>query len=375
MAHVVSKSGVRAVLTSLCLVALLVLTACSGSRRAAGDACCPPEPVRCSDTPTPPPSERPPEAKPGEAWCQVWVPPVKKIVLETYCVCAQRCEKVLIPAQYACRPKLVCISPPSVREVEQPGVWSTETRDVLLCGERETWKRICCEKADLARGEVQGDCWTKTVTPAVWTEECVSVCVSESRRCVQFTPAQHEIVQERYKIRDARCETRVIPAKFATRTREVCVTPGKWIWRHNPDCEVPEELLAALEVEMVDSDASGKEAGVFAVGSTVRYDLTVRSDEGGEVFPVLKVVFSLPEQMEFISGGGDGITVTGSAQSAVSSAFQLPADGTVKVFLLARVLAAPATGFVQASASIQNKAGVELSRETESTTLSAGIEK
>ena len=373
MVHDLMKS--RAVLGTLCLVAVLALTACSGAR-SAGGSCCAPEPVCCSDTPPPPPNDRPPEAKPGEAWCRVWVPPVKKTVVETYCICPQRCEKVKVPAEYGCRPKLVCVSPPKVREVVQPGVWSTKKRDVLVRPEREVWDRVCCEQnPDLGPCEVQRECYVKRTCPPVWKEECVPVCVAEPKKCVKFTPAQHKLVEERYLIRPARCETRVIPAKYGTREREVCCTPGKWVWRRNPDCEVPEELLAALEVEMVDSSESGGKEGIFEIGSIVRYDLIVRSDEGGEAFPVLKVAFTLPPQLEFVSGGGDGITVQGGGQGATSSTFQLPMQGEVKISILAKVLSAPETSFVQTTASIQTQDGEELTRETESTTLAVVGEK
>ena len=366
----------RTLFIGLGLMALLALGACSRSRGAGAGACCPPEPVCCSDTPPPPPSDRPPNAKDGEAWCQVWIPPVKKTVVETYCICPQRSEKVRVPAEYACRPKLVCVSSPKVREVVQPGVWSAEKRDVLVCDERETWRKVCCEEnSNLAPCEVQRDCYVKTVCPPVWREECRSVCVAEPKKCVKFTPAQHKLVTERYLIRPTRCETRVIPAKYGSREREICVTPGKWVWRRNLDCEVPEELLAALEVEMIDSSEGGEKEGVFAVGSTVRYDLIVRSDEGGEAFPMLKAVFEFPPQLEFVSGEGAGIEVTGDGQGAQTTTFQLPEQGEVKVFILARVLSAPATAFVQTRVSIQTEAGEALTFETESTTLATPGEK
>jgi len=266
MAHVLNRSGVRVLFAGLCLVSVLVLVGCSGSRGgSSGGACCDPEPTCCSTTPTAQPDDRPPEAKPGEAWCRVWQPPVTRTVVETYCVCAQRCEKDVIPAEYACRPKLVCVAPPKVSEVIQPGVWETEKRDVLVRGERESWERVCCDPADLGPGEVQKECYVKRVCPPVWKEESRAVCVAVPKKCVKFTAAKHKLVEERYELRPARCETRVIPAKFATRTRDVCVTPGKWVWRRNTNCEVPEELLAALEVEMVDSDPSGAREGVFGL--------------------------------------------------------------------------------------------------------------
>ena len=33
-----------------------------------------------------------------------------------------------------------------------------------------------------------------------------------------------------------------IPAKYETRTKKVCVEPGRWEWRRNEACEVPGEM-------------------------------------------------------------------------------------------------------------------------------------
>lgn len=312
------------------------------------------------------PTDRPPEAKAGEAWCRVWIPPVKKVLVETVCVSGPRTEKVKIPADYGYRPKLCCVSGPKLKEVVKPGVWTTKKRDVVVRPKREVWKRVQCEN------DPCGECYTKTECPPVFKEECQSVCLQAPKKCVQFTPAQYKLVDERYQIRPARCETRCIPARYETRTREVCCTPGRWIWRRNTDCEVPIVGLPALEVEMVDSDAAGKAEGIFALGSTVRYDVIVRSDVGSEAFPDLHILFTLPAELEFISGGGDGVTVTGSDKTATSSTFKLPLEGEVKVFILARVLSIPGTHDVKTSASILNDAGEELTLETESTTLAGG---
>jgi len=315
------------------------------------------------------PNDRPPEAKAGEAWCRVWIPPVKKVLVEKVCVCGPRTEKVVIPAEYGYRPRLCCLSGPKLKEVETPGVWTTKHRDVLVRPEHAVWKRIQCANNPC------GECYTKQDCPPVFKKECQSVCLRAPKKCVSFTPAKYKLVDERYEISPARCETRCTPGRYETRTREVCVTPGRWIWRRNKDCEIPDVGLPALEVEMVDSDASGKEAGLFELGSTVRYDLVVRSDVGSEAFPELHVLFTLPAELEFISGGGDGVTVTGSGQSGATSVFKLPLEGEVKIFLLARVLSIPSSPFVQTRASILNDAGEELAVETESTSLAGPGEK
>jgi hypothetical protein len=350
-------------------VLMLGLAGCASRAGTACDPCDPcAEPVAC-DPCDPCPDERPPEAKPGEAWCRIWIPPVTETVTETVCIAPACKKKVVVPAEYGVRPKLVCVAPAQLREVVRPGVWTTRKKDVMVCPERDVYRRVCCPPGKLDPCERQGECWVKSKCPPVFRTECEPVCVAPPKKCVEFKPAQYECQEERYMIRPARCEEVITPAQYEERTREVCVQPGRWEWRRNVDCEVPEEALPALEVEMVDSDPDGREEGIFASGSTVRYNLTVRSDVGSEAMPNLKVVFTLPEQLEFLSGGGSGVTVTGSGQAATSSVFPLGLNQEVRLFILARVVSVPPTNFVQTTASVQTEAGDELARETESTSL------
>ena len=38
------------------------------------------------------------------------------------------------------------------------------------------------------------------------------------------------------------CREVCIPPRYETVTEEVCVTPGRWEWRRNTECEVPEPV-------------------------------------------------------------------------------------------------------------------------------------
>jgi hypothetical protein len=350
----------------LCFV-LAAMTACAGPR--AGRSCAPACDPCTAQTP-PPPCDRPPEAKPGEAWCRVWEPAIQKTVTERVLVCPGRCETVHVPAEYGTRPKLVCVAPAKVRESVRPGVWSHEAKDVMVRPPHEVYRKVkCCDGAHLAPGEKQGDCWVKESCPPVFRKESHAVCVAPPKRVVEYTPAKYKLREERFVLHPARCEVQRTAPRYEERTRTVCVRPGRWVWRHNTACEVPETKLPALETNMVDHNEDGTEQGVFQQGSIVRYDLSVRSDVGNEAFPMLKVLFTLPKQLEFVSGGGDGVTVTGSGQAAKSSSFKLSVDQEVKIHVLARVVSVPPTSFVQTTASVQSEDGEELAVETESTTL------
>jgi hypothetical protein len=288
-------------------------------------------------------------------------------------VCTRNEKKITrwIPPVYGTRPRLVCVSPAKVEEKVTQGVWATREEDVLVCPERTGWEKTCCPPANLAPGEVQCECVVKKVCPPVWSKEQTRVCVAPDKRCVVFTPAQYKCVEERYLISEGYCQECSEPPEFGMRSREVCVTPGHWEWRRNEACEVPtEKPLPALEVEMKDVGQSGKEEGVFGIGDIIRYELVVKSDVGNQQMPPLRVVFTLPSEVEFVSGGGeDGITVSGNGQTAESSVFQLGLDGQVNVHVLARVRATPPMNLLQVRASVRTADGEQLAEESESSTI------
>ena len=361
------------IVSCLCL-ALLVggLSGCAGTRPAS--ACAPVQAV-CAPAPAdqPPPDDRPPSANPGEAWCRVWIPPVYEEKATKVLVRPAGKRTIRMPAEYGTRPKLVCVAPPKLKETEKPGVWAHEKEDVLVRDGRQSFQRVKCGN------DPCDECYKVVECPPEFETRCKAVCVEPPKRCVEFTPAQWKVVEERFETKPAWCRVECTPAEYEMRRERVQVQCGRWEWRRNDRCEVPvvaEQTLPALEVEMVDSNEAGEPAGVFEVGDVVRYDLTVRSDVGSEAFPTLKVVFKLPEQLEFISGSGDsGITVEGAGQQANSSTFRVSLESQVRVTILARVLAVPPTTFVQTTASVQLETGEELATESESTSLAARGDK
>jgi hypothetical protein len=122
---------------------------------------------------------------------------------------------------------------------------------------------------------------------------------------------------------------------------------------------------------MKDKTADGTEEGRFRVGDVVRYDLSVLSDQSRGKLPPLKVLFTLPPEMEFVGGEGEeGVSISGAGRAAQSTPFQVPIDGTIVLQVRVRVVGVPAGNLAQFSASVQTADGVELTVESESTTLS-----
>lgn len=140
-------------------------------------------------------------------------------------------------------------------------------------------------------------------------------------------------------------------------------------------CGVLLKGLPAIQVEMIDLDASRQKKGIFEKGETFIYQLVVVNDVGTALTPDLKIVWSLPPELEFVSGTGDrGVTVTGTAQAAESSSFVLAPNQELNFELVVKVIGVPDRNLVQSRASVVTAAsGVELATETESTTLKAQV--
>jgi hypothetical protein len=137
-------------------------------------------------------------------------------------------------------------------------------------------------------------------------------------------------------------------------------------------CTVEVLGLPALESDLADMALTegGGSVGQFFVGDMFRYVLTVSDDGGSAQSPDMKAVFTLPKELEFVSGSGDKqITVTGNGQTATTSPFFLTPKETVKIEVRVKVLAAPPSNLVQTRASIQTVTGIELEQQAESTTL------
>ena len=138
----------------------------------------------------------------------------------------------------------------------------------------------------------------------------------------------------------------------------------------NCSCTVEIIGLPAIASEMSDRDVTGAEKGIFKVGEEFLYVLVVQNDAGTTVTPDLKVAFTLPKKLEFVSGTGEGgVTVTGGGQAATTTGFVLTPNQALKITLRVKAIGLPPTNLVQTKASIQTASGVEVAEETESTTI------
>jgi len=170
-------------------------------------------------------------------------------------------------------------------------------------------------------------------------------------------------------------ETKELSGTFLCDTGGVCRILGGardligWA-AANCACTVEVVGLPAIGSSMTDQDTKGVDKGVFLVGEENQYLLEVKNDGGSSVTPDLKVVFSLPKELEFVGGEATrDVKVTGQGQSAETSGFALAPDETLRIVIRVKALAVPPSNLVQARAVIQTTGGVPLADESESTTI------
>jgi hypothetical protein len=212
--------------------AAFVLAGCCYTQGNACDPCapaCPPS-SQCGPLPA--------EAKPGEAWCCVFVPPVYEDVECQVCVCPASCTREWIEPVYEEQQREVCVRPASTRRIDVPGEWRDETQEILVCPARTEWKRVECTPEQLAAGERQGECWMMVEVPPVYRTVTRRVCVTPPSCRMETVPPVYETVTERVCVKPGSWREVPVPARYETRTTKRMVSPCRWEWRRNESCDV-----------------------------------------------------------------------------------------------------------------------------------------
>jgi len=129
--------------------------------------------------------------------------------------------------------------------------------------------------------------------------------------------------------------------------------------------------LPALQVEMIDTALNRKDKGIFRKGEKFMYRLSVENDAGTALTPDLRVRWTLPPELSFVRGRGEGSqTVAGAGQTATTSRFTLRPNQKRIFEIVCRVEKVPPRALIQTRAAVlTDPQGLELAIETESTTL------
>ena len=179
----------------------------------------------------------PPNAKPGECYARVLVPPTysestKQIVLreaaekisvvpakfewvQERIVVREEFEKIeIIPAKFKTVEEQIMVKPASKKLVSKPAVYRTEEEKVLVKPAFTTWKRGrgLIEKVDNATGEIM----CRVEVPAEYKTDRKQVIAEAARTDVIEVPAEYKTVKKRVVAEPARVEKVKVPAEYAT---------------------------------------------------------------------------------------------------------------------------------------------------------------
>lgn len=138
------------------------------------------------------------------------------------------------------------------------------------------------------------------------------------------------------------------------------------------ESEIDVQGLPALQCEMIDQSTEHVEAGIFRVGEEFLYILDVQNDVATQATPLLKIVFSLPPELEYVSSTSDrgSVVMTGAGQQATSGEFRLDLNEKIRFEFRVKAIGVPPGNLVKAMASVQRASdGAELADENESTTI------
>jgi hypothetical protein len=194
----------------------------------------------------------PPNAKAGECYARIWVPPRFRTVTEKVLKRAESEQVQVIPAKYETVTERVLVREASEKLVPTPATYKTVTEKVLLEPEHVYWtfgtngpksalgkhakrvdeERLAAAKAAGMPSDMEvGQCYAEYYKPARFEERSERVLVDEGGQKVQVIPAKYETVTERVLVREASEKLVTVPAKYETVTEKVLVRPAYTTWK------------------------------------------------------------------------------------------------------------------------------------------------
>ena len=182
---------------------------------------------------------RPADARPGEVYCYVQVPPETRAIDERYCVAPASCTQEWVPPVKRTVTRNVCVRPASCRNVPIPAQYENRCRQVLVRPASMKWVKVACDPKQIAAGEKVGACWTLQEQPAEYRTVTERVCVRPATFQREAIPAEHRTETREIVVRRGHYRKIPIPAQYGTRQRTVTVRPARWEWRRQSECEIP----------------------------------------------------------------------------------------------------------------------------------------
>jgi len=222
-----------------------------------------PAPAPAAPAPAPAPVQMaadgtllPPNAKPGQCYARIWIPPVYKTISEKV-LKRDRGERLeIIPAKYGYVTEKVLVKEESEKLIPVPATYRTVTEKVLVKEPETFWtfgtgfdgrnvgsakgpnaKRADANRLRLAREAglpetaAVGECFAEYYKPAKYATKTEKKLKSEASQKVQVIPAKYGTVTEKVLVQEASTKVVKVPAVYKTVTEKVLVEPARTEWK------------------------------------------------------------------------------------------------------------------------------------------------
>ncbi len=171
----------------------------------------------------------PPNAKPGECYARVYVPPAYKTVTEQVVVQEASESVEIVPAEYEWFEEKVLVEPASERRETIPAQYEWVQEKVLVSPAQSVWKRGggLLEDVDGATGEIM--CLVEVPAEYKTVRKQVMTQAADVRSIV--VPARYETVRKKRLVSPERRRTTPVAARYETVSKQVKVSEGHIEWR------------------------------------------------------------------------------------------------------------------------------------------------
>jgi len=197
-------------------------------------------------------ADLPPNAKPGECYAKVFVPPEFETVTDRVCVREESERLEIIPAEYEWVEEQVLVKEASTQLVEVPAQFEVQDRLVQTSPGHTTWvkeQQARCV-ADTA-GPPPRDIFCLVSAPPT-TINVQAECLTKPATVEQVTiPAEYQTVRKQKCVQPATTRRIPIPAEYRDIEKTVMIAPGRMEWqRVDCDKEATTEAEFRMETEV-----------------------------------------------------------------------------------------------------------------------------
>ncbi len=195
----------------------------------------------------------PPNAKAGQCYARIWVPPRFRTVTERVLKRDEGERVEVIPAKYETVTERVLVREESEKLVPVPAKYKTVTERVQVEPEHVYWtfstkgpkyalgkharladdaRLAAARAAGMPADDMEvGQCYAEYYRPARYKMETERVLADEGGQHVEIIPAKYETVTEKVLVREASEKLVKVPAQYKTVTEKVLVRPAYTTWK------------------------------------------------------------------------------------------------------------------------------------------------